>query len=89
VICFIWTSKSWPESELLVIASRAIAAAVLPGVGWEFLHVAIDDHSRIAFSDIQPDECGSCLWQLKSVHFGSLFWPTPGREHIRAIAFPS
>ncbi len=30
-----------------------------PGVGWEFLHVAIDDHSRIAFSDIQPDERGS------------------------------
>lgn len=30
-----------------------------PGVGWEFLHVAIDDHSRIAFSQIQPDECGS------------------------------
>jgi len=30
-----------------------------PGVGWEFLHVAIDDHSRIAFSELQPDECGS------------------------------
>jgi transposase InsO family protein len=30
-----------------------------PGVGWEFLHVAIDDHSRIAFSEMQPDERGS------------------------------
>jgi transposase InsO family protein len=30
-----------------------------PGVGWEFLHVAIDDHSRIAFSQVQPDERGS------------------------------
>ena len=29
-----------------------------PGVGWEFLHVAIDDHSRIAFSQVQPDERG-------------------------------
>ncbi len=29
------------------------------GVGWEFLHVAIDDHSRIAFSQMQADECGS------------------------------
>lgn len=29
-----------------------------PGVGWEFLHVAIDDHSRIAFSLVQPDERG-------------------------------
>src|SRR5690606_24103339 len=26
------------------------------GVGWEFVHVAIDDHSRIAFSQILPDE---------------------------------
>ena len=26
------------------------------GVGWEFLHVCIDDHSRVAFSQILPDE---------------------------------
>lgn len=26
------------------------------GVGWEYVHVAIDDHSRIATSDIFPDE---------------------------------
>ncbi|MBX9684691.1 MAG: IS481 family transposase [Hyphomicrobium sp.] len=26
------------------------------GVGWEFVHVAIDDHSRVAFSQIFPDE---------------------------------
>lgn len=26
------------------------------GVGWEFVHVAIDDHSRIAFTRILPDE---------------------------------
>ncbi|MBK9219342.1 MAG: IS481 family transposase [Uliginosibacterium sp.] len=26
------------------------------GVGWEHLFVAIDDHSRIAFTDIHPDE---------------------------------
>ena len=26
------------------------------GVGWEFVHVAIDDASRIAFSQILPDE---------------------------------
>jgi transposase InsO family protein len=26
------------------------------GVGWEFVHVAIDDHSRVAFSQILPDE---------------------------------
>jgi transposase InsO family protein len=27
-------------------------------VGWEYVHVAIDDHSRIAFSQILPDQTG-------------------------------
>lgn len=32
------------------------------GVGWEFLHLAIDDHSRLAYSEIMPDEKRrSCL----------------------------
>ena len=26
------------------------------GVGWEYVHVCIDDHSRLAFSQIHPDE---------------------------------
>jgi len=26
------------------------------GAGWEYLHVAIDDHSRLAFAQILPDE---------------------------------
>ena len=26
------------------------------GVGWESVHVCIDDHSRVAFSEIRPDE---------------------------------
>jgi transposase InsO family protein len=26
------------------------------GVGWEFVHVCIDDHSRIGFADIMPDQ---------------------------------
>jgi transposase InsO family protein len=26
------------------------------GAGWEFVHVCIDDHSRVAFSQILPDE---------------------------------
>ena len=28
----------------------------VPGSGWEYVHIAIDDHSRIAFSGIYPDE---------------------------------
>jgi len=26
------------------------------GAGWEYVHICIDDHSRIAFSEIKPDE---------------------------------
>ena len=28
------------------------------GKGWEYLHVAIDDHSRLAYSEILPDQSG-------------------------------
>ena len=32
------------------------------GVGWEYVHLAIDDHSRIAYSEILPNEKrASCL----------------------------
>ena len=32
------------------------------GIGWEYLHLAVDDHSRLAYSEIHPDEQrGSCL----------------------------
>jgi transposase InsO family protein len=27
-----------------------------PGAGWEYVHIAIDDHSRVAYSDIFPNE---------------------------------
>jgi transposase len=29
------------------------------GSGWEYLHVAIDDHSRLAYSEMMPDETGN------------------------------
>jgi hypothetical protein len=25
-------------------------------VGWEFVHVAVDDHSRLAYAEVLPDE---------------------------------
>lgn len=28
------------------------------GIGWEFLHVAIDDHSRLTYAEVLPDEVG-------------------------------
>lgn len=30
------------------------------GAGWEYVHVAIDDHSRVAFSTLHPDETRHC-----------------------------
>ena len=29
-----------------------------PGVGWEYVHVCVDDHSRVAFTQLYPDERG-------------------------------
>jgi transposase InsO family protein len=35
------------------------------GIGWEVVHLAIDDHSRIAVADLLPDETGaSCAHAL-------------------------
>jgi transposase InsO family protein len=34
------------------------------GAGWEYLFVAVDDHSRIAFTDIYPDERKSSAEQF-------------------------
>jgi transposase InsO family protein len=41
------------------------------GVGWEHLHLAIDDHSRLAYSEILPDEKrSSCIrFLLNALHF--------------------
>jgi transposase InsO family protein len=40
-----------------------------PGAGWEYVHVAIDDHSRVAFASIHPDETGksACQALLRAV----------------------
>lgn len=41
------------------------------GAGWEYVHVAIDDHSRVAFTCIQPDEqaISACRALIKDVHY--------------------
>jgi transposase InsO family protein len=31
------------------------------GVGWEFVHVCIDDHSRVAYAEVLPDERGATI----------------------------
>jgi transposase InsO family protein len=49
-----------------ITGDRATAIRTV-GRGWEFVHVAIDDNSRIAFSKIMPDEKqGSAIAFLKA-----------------------
>ncbi|MAV31747.1 MAG: IS481 family transposase [Cycloclasticus sp.] len=49
------------------------------GAGWEYVHIAIDDHSRIAFGSIHPDEraksaCQALLRALRYyAHLGIRF----------------
>lgn len=41
------------------------------GPGWEYVHIAIDDHSRIAFGSIHPDETGrsACKALISAVRY--------------------
>jgi transposase InsO family protein len=49
-----------------------------PRAGWEFVHVALDDHSRVAFADIQPDESGrsACRALLSALRYYRQFGVT-------------
>ena len=44
---------------------------VSDGAGWEFVHLAIDDHSRVAFATLEPDERGvsACRALLRAVRY--------------------
>jgi transposase InsO family protein len=45
------------------------------GVGWEFVHVAVDDHSRIAFAKVMPSEkkrCAIAFLKAALAYYGSL-----------------
>ena len=57
--------------ELLHLDTKKLARIVRPGhrvtgdrrdtvdgAGWQFAHMAIDDHSRVGFGEMLPDECG-------------------------------
>lgn len=41
------------------------------GIGWEYVHLAIDDHSRVAFGSIESDERGvsACRALLQAVRY--------------------
>jgi transposase InsO family protein len=38
------------------ITGDRIGQSKTRGIGWEYVHLAIDDHSRLAYSEILPDE---------------------------------
>ena len=38
------------------VGGRASQHDHVRGAGWEYLHIAIDDHSRLAFAQLLPDE---------------------------------
>lgn len=41
------------------------------GAGWEYVHLAVDDHSRVGFATIEPDERGisACRMLLKTLRY--------------------
>jgi hypothetical protein len=58
------TSKSWYKFSRIGhrVTGDRIGQSNTRGVGWEHVHLAIDDHSRLAYSEILPDEKrASCL----------------------------
>src|SRR5437879_10914461 len=40
------------------ITGRAGNVNVHHGIGWEYLHIAVDDHSRVAYVELLGNECG-------------------------------
>jgi transposase InsO family protein len=39
--------------------------------GWDYVHIAIDDHSRVSWATIKPDETGASAWRalIAAVHY--------------------
>lgn len=56
----------WPGHR--VTGDRQISSR---GSGWEYVHLAIDDHSRVDFGSIEPDERGisGCRALLQAVRY--------------------
>lgn len=57
-ICCISTSRSSAGSAASDTASREIAAPRCGASAWEFVHVAVDDVSRLAYVEVLPDGAG-------------------------------
>ncbi|ETH47624.1 transposase, IS481 family [Bordetella pertussis H921] len=53
-ICCTSTSRSWDVPPWHRVTGNR--RDTVEGAGWDFVFVAIDDHARVAFTDIHPDE---------------------------------
>lgn len=53
------------------VTGRAPSGASSQGAGWEYVHVAVDDASRVAFTTIHPDESGrsACRALIAAVRY--------------------
>ena len=52
------------------------------GAGWEYLHVAVDDHSRVAYVELLPDEGQATARRFLR---GALRWFRAHRVRVRRI----
>jgi len=43
-------------TRLLRIRIHGDRRAIVKGAGWEYAHVAVDDHSRGAYVEVLPDQ---------------------------------
>jgi hypothetical protein len=50
-------------------SAEAVSARNAPGVGHDYLHVCINDYSRLAYAELLPDETGAPC---------AAFMPAPG-----------
>ncbi len=92
-ICSTWISRSWGASRGLRHRVTGDRRESVSGIGWEYLQVAIDDHSRIAFSAIYPDEKQTSVLAFLAAALAyyarcgisfRLCSPTMGRPTVRA-----
>ena len=59
--CCTWTSRNSRASSSPATVSPGTAASARRGRLGDYVHVCIDDHSRVSFVQIHPDETGASV----------------------------
>ena len=63
-----WTSRSWAASGRSANACSVPAGHRSIGIGWQYAHVAVDDHSRLAHVELRPtQQAVDCLAFTRSL----------------------